>query len=145
MNVSEKLSISYLDNKGKLVREPYSILTTSQMNNIKWPESIDKETKKVTYINNRTAILKLWSIDQAASKDEFLNHFKDFNNKNVENLIIDLRGNQGGENDNLSYLYSFLLLKNSKHLNQWKYVIKACITRSRTPLTYFMVTMNYTH
>lgn len=114
MNVSEKLSISYLDNKGKLVREPYSILTTSQMNNIKWPESIDKETKTVTYINNRTAILKLWSIDQAASKDEFLNYFKDFNNKNVENLIIDLRGNQGGENDNLSYLYSFFALKKFK-------------------------------
>lgn len=59
------------------------------------------------YLASNTAIMRLSSVDQAIDRRTYTEYFQALRRKGIENLIVDLRGNGGGEDDNCAFLYSF--------------------------------------
>lgn len=61
------------------------------------------------YENERTAVLQLRTFQDIRTKSFYRTAFKEINNNNIENLVIDLRGNLGGYTSYVDELLSYLI------------------------------------
>jgi len=101
---------------------PYQSTETKSIiiNGIQPNESQEIEERKATdlrFINNNTALLTVNTFSTETRKNQkkyfkFLkNSFKEINNKEIENLIVDIRENTGGDDGNDMELASYLINK----------------------------------
>lgn len=102
-----KIAVTYSGKNSSRTELSIPVLTTAQRAEVSWPSWMLSNQGTLTMEKDNTAILKIWSIDQATNKKEIIEYFKRISESNVKNLIIDLRGNQGGTTENTAFLYSF--------------------------------------
>ena len=84
-------------------------LTPEQINDdTLFPEWYNIEPASYEVLNPSTAIIRLNEIDQVADQELVTGWFRDLAEKNITNLIVDLRGNGGGDIKNSTFFFSYL-------------------------------------
>ncbi|MHC5310618.1 S41 family peptidase [Myroides sp. LJL116] len=90
------------------------------LDSIYYKDLLDSEKYRLDYIDTKTAVLSIYSFSLGNEHTqshldykEFLEqNFKDLKNKGIENLIVDIRHNNGGTDPNDLLTYSFLSKRN---------------------------------
>ncbi len=132
---SKVFKLEYSTGKGisqikNINAQPFSAIKTNRLKNqLKYPnlKSLFPQSPYLSFSidkgkNMATLTIKWFQNDVLQSSNEFFKPFIDsaFNeikSKKIENLIIDIRNNGGGESENASYLYSYLTAKPFKFVH----------------------------
>lgn len=75
---------------------------------ILYPEWYKTTPASYEVLNPSTAVIRLKTIDKSADQDQVTGWFKDLAEKSITNLIVDLRGNRGGDIKNAAFFFSYL-------------------------------------
>lgn len=67
--------------------------------------------KSYEIFNENSAIIRLNYIDEVADQTPVVEWFRDLSEKKIGNLIVDLRGNPGGDTNNVAYFFSYFATK----------------------------------
>jgi len=110
----DSFNITYKNENGELKK---AVLLPDLVKNVKCPPPFKRPQKylQLTYTPDNIAVLtiKTFLDDFLRPTGENFNHFldsafTDIRNKNVTKLLIDIRGNQGGNDGNGALLYAYL-------------------------------------
>ncbi|OQP59431.1 hypothetical protein A3860_37890 [Niastella vici] len=113
-NEVDKFNITCKNEKGAIIK---AVLQPDIFKNINCPAPFKRPEKylQLTYMPGNIAVLgiKTFLDDFLRQTGENFNHFldsafTDIRNKNVTKLLIDIRGNQGGNDGNGALLYAYL-------------------------------------
>ncbi|GAA4417419.1 S41 family peptidase [Nibrella viscosa] len=83
------------------------------------PKPASQQPFRLTFADNQTAIMtieRFWSMEKQEDYKAFLkNSFKQISQKQIQNLVLDLRNNEGGEEAYGVLLYSYLADKSFRY------------------------------
>ena len=115
-------SIAYPKGKNEVHSTKLTLLSDEAIQKFKTNRNLVQHTKSFEYTTiDNVAILTIRTFNHAEGFKEFVDDsFKKIAEANINNLILDFRGNGGGEESNAIHLYSYLTTKPFKYYDRYE-------------------------
>ena len=116
---STNLDVVLSDNSGSIKQLNVTGISIAAWQQINKRIGFLGKQNELSFVNDSTAFLRIASFMPETSNRDFLKFlsksFKNITQKNIENLIIDVRGNEGGNDKLGKELYSYIARNNFKY------------------------------
>ncbi len=119
----ENAKIDFIPKEKQNVRSTsITLLTNTEIQKIKSDKKISQNNKSFDYqINDNVGILTIRTFNNAEGFQGFVDEsFKKLAESKIDKLILDFRGNGGGEETNAIHLYSYLTTKPFKYYDRYE-------------------------